>query len=160
MALLTDQAEVMRQAQAKISAARREAEAEAGIVVREVWSGGYEVYIQGAPSPDGRYLSYSDSNDVAFFDLTTGTVRALTHESSWRTGRSSAQVLNSVFSPDGQHIAYAWQDDQGRFDLRIVGIDGSTPRIVYQHPDVQGLQPNAWFPDGKTLRKDASCHLL
>ena len=81
----TDQTEAARLARAKMTAMRNERvetmEDKAGIVTREVWSGGWEVYTQGTPSPDGRYLSYSDSNDVALLDLTTGTVRALTHES-------------------------------------------------------------------------------
>jgi len=150
-----DQVETAQLAQAKVTAMRSErvetVEDEAGIVTREVRSGGYEAYIEGSPSPDGRYLSYSDSGDVALLDPTTGTIRALTHEAGMRTGRSLAAVIHSVFSPDSRRIAYAWQDEEGGLGLRIVGIDGSTPRVVYQHPDVVYPRPRAWFPDGKTL---------
>ena len=52
-----------------------------GIVVRQVWSGS-DVDVEGAPSPDGRYLSYVDwdTGDLAVYELTTGKKRRLTNK--------------------------------------------------------------------------------
>ena len=55
-----------------------------GIVNRQVWIGpGAD--IEGAPSPDGKFLSFVDwdTGDLAIRDLETGTNRRLTNKGPW-----------------------------------------------------------------------------
>ena len=65
------------------------------------------------------------------------------------------------FSPDGKWIAYDWGSYVEGFDLRIVGLDGSEPRVLYQHPEIHRLKPFGWSPDGHRVlvridRKDGT----
>ena len=109
------------------------------MVTRRVWAGP-DVDAQGSVSPDGRYLSYVDSTtgDLALRDLVTGKMRHLTNNTE-----SSGNAFFSTISPDGKEVAYEWYKD-GSADLRLVGLDGSAPRIMEG-----GAIPTDWSPDGK-----------
>jgi len=105
-------------------------------------------HVDGSFSPDGRY--YSDVNwktggNLAIYDLETGAKRDVTDE-----GHSgSAQA--SIWSPDGKQIAYLWSKGPD-ISLRIVGIDGSRPRVLYSSPaETEVLVPRTWSRDGKHI---------
>jgi Tol biopolymer transport system component len=150
-----DQAEVARQAQAKMTAnaqaktvaAEANGKAATTMGVRRVWTG-FIVDLLGAPSPDGQYLSCVDreTGDLTILSR-TGEKRRLTHKSSG----SLESALNSRFSPDGKLIAYAWFNQDGFYDLRIIGADGSRPRVLYRNEEVVYLEPHEWSPDGKRI---------
>ena len=135
-----------------------------GMIVRQVWAGP-EVDVLGGPSPDGRYLSYVDweTGDLAVRDLRTGKNHRLTNKGSWF--ESSEFAESSAMSPDGQQVAYAWYNEDNFYDLRLVGLDGSEPRVLYRNEEVQYLQPAAWSPDGKHIlatffRKDRTNQIV
>jgi Tol biopolymer transport system component len=136
-----DQTDVVRQAQARLPSGKRD-----GAVVRLVWAGP-DVDISGAPSRDGAFLTLQDSEsrDVAIRDLRTGQKRRLTkHTGTFEYPRWS------VPSPDGKQVAYTWYNTDRFPDLRIVGIDGSEPRVLYRHAEVSPWVTD-WSPDGKFL---------
>jgi Tol biopolymer transport system component len=116
---------------------------------RKVW-GDPGTNILGAPSPDGRYLSYVDAStgDLALLDLAKGEKRRLTRNAS---GGKGEFAYFSIISPDNRRIAYAWFNDQKFYDLRIVGLDGSIPRTLYRNEEAGFVQPCAWSPDGKEI---------
>jgi Tol biopolymer transport system component len=130
-------------------------------VVRQVWAG-TDVDLSGAPSPDGRLLSFTDreTGDVAVRDLATGEKRRLTPKGSW-----IEFALSSVPAPDGKQVAYAWLNKDLGYDLRVVALDGSPPRVLYSNPEVASVQPAAWSPDGQNVlavftRKDNTNELV
>jgi len=110
---------------------------------RRVWSGA-EVDSTGSPSPDGRYLSIRDSEsggDLAIWEIATGQKHRLTNKD-----RSTAEgVLASKWSPDGKKIAYCWLKKEFTGELRIIGIDGSEPRILGP------VWPLDWSPEGRSI---------
>ena len=116
--------------------------------VRRIWAGP-DVNIYGAPSRDGAYLTFMDWPDLALRDLATGQKRRLTNKDPRSPGFEF--VLFSVPSPDSKLVAYAWWNKDNFFDLRIVGLDGSNPRVLYANPGVEYLVPNDWSPDGKNI---------
>jgi Tol biopolymer transport system component len=150
-----DQREMVAEARARLStlSSGRSATASTGkatgATVRQVWAGG-DVDSYGSPSPDGRFLSYTDwsTGDLAMRDLANGKDRRLTNKGTWAQSDQYAEF--SKMSPDGRQIAYAWFNDKF-YDLRVVGVDGANPRVVYSNPDLKYVQPSAWFPDGKHL---------
>ena len=103
--------------------------------------------MSGAPSPDGRYLSFTDwrTGNLALHDLATGEDRSLTNEGY----PGFANV--SVPSPDGTQVAYNWHVAPGDFDLRIVGVHGAEPRVVYRSEAHRYMEPKAWSPDGEHM---------
>ena len=106
--------------------------------------------IQGAPSPDGRYLSFThwETANLAVYDLTTGEKRDLTDEGTWMEPDQWADW--STWSPDGERIAYAWFN-KDQEELRIIGIDGSEPRVLYRDEEVKFIRPHTWSRDGKSI---------
>ncbi len=122
----------------------------AGLALRQVWAGP-DVDVMGAASPHGRYLSYVDweTGDLALRDLATGKNRRLTNKGSW--SHSSEYAEFSMPSPDGKQVAYAWHNREFFYELRVVGVDGSSPRVLYRRDDMEYIQPAAWFPDGKRI---------
>ncbi|MGB2862742.1 MAG: hypothetical protein WBC05_05385 [Sedimentisphaerales bacterium] len=123
-----------------------------GMVVRRVWAGAADPYFMGAPSPDGKYLSYVDweTGDLAVYELATGKNCRLTNE-GWEKGFAS----NSIFSPDGKQVAYYWFNyeegaEQGP-ELRIVGLDGSGPRVIRLNKGKFVEMPAGWSADGKHI---------
>ena len=122
------------------------------ITLRQVWSGpGVDTY--GAPSPDGRYLSYVDwetsdlnHNDLAIYEIATGKKRRLTNNASWYESGEYQFALSSIWSPDGKQIAYQWWSNL--IELCVIGIDGSKPRILYSSEEKEWARPYDWTPDG------------
>jgi Tol biopolymer transport system component len=107
------------------------------------------VTLLGGPSHDGRYLSYVDTTtgDLAVRETSTGRCRLLTRKPS----SSKEFAYFSTISPDSTQVAYAWFNDEGFYDLRLVGIDGSNPRVLYRNEEAGFVQPCAWSPDGKHI---------
>jgi Tol biopolymer transport system component len=120
------------------------------IVTRQVWVslGNESLY---ALTPDGRYLTFQDweSKGLAIRDLATGQKRQLTDTDP----RSGGYPMASLPSPDGKEVAYCWHNfpKDNSYDLRIVGLDGSKPRVLYANPDLSYVNPTDWSPDGKDI---------
>ena len=139
-----EQKEAVAQARARLAALASAAGAPASptLTVRRVLQGD----IMGQVSPDGRFVSCTWGEDVAISDLATGQRRRLTEESS--STRDSAFAEESVPSPDGKSVAYAWR--AARYDLRVVGVDGSKPRVLRAGGDgIVRQVPRAWSPDSR-----------
>ena len=113
--------------------------------LRLVWEGP-DVELMGEASPDGRYICYTDweTGDLAVHDLRTGGKRRLSGQTAW----DGSWAESSRWSPDGRLIAYTW--DMGvTAELRIIGLDGAKPRVLYQgggYPSVKD-----WSPDGRQI---------
>lgn len=141
-----DQAEQVQAARARLAALGGAPSQTAGteMTIRRVWSGA-GVDTSGSPSPDGRYLSIMDpeSGDLAIWDIANGQKKRLTNKGSWST---SEMVLGSTWSPDGKKIAYAWLNKDTVPELRIIGSDGSEPRLL-----PSAAWPKDWSPDGRSL---------
>ena len=127
------------------------AEAEESTVAhtRPVWAD-EQTNALGAPSPDGRFLSFVDAGgNLAVRDLATGASRALT---SGAGGPPPGQFAYfSVFSRDSRQVAYAWFNEDRFYELRIVSVDGSEPRTLYRNPETGFVQPTAFSPDGDQI---------
>ena len=140
-----DLAAVAAEARAKLAALMGAGGAPGGstLAVRRVLAAD----ISGQVSLDGRFLSFTDweaGGNLAIYDLTTGQGRRLTED-----GHVSGPFAEaSVPSPDGKSIAYAWRGET--YDLRVVGLDGSKPRILRAGGDGAVRQsPLAWSPDSR-----------
>jgi Tol biopolymer transport system component len=140
-----DQSEAAAKARARLTAlAGNGASRSSEMATRRIWVGPDLDVENCSVSPDGRYLSYVDwtTGDLAIRDLVTGNVRHLTHNTE-----SSGNAFFSAISPDGKEVAYAWYKD-GAADLRLAGLDGSEPRVLFSNKEV-GALPTDWSPDGK-----------
>ncbi len=104
----------------------------------------------GAPSPDGRYLSFVDSSgNLAIRDLTGGSSRTLTADAGGPPPGQFAYF--SIFSRDSRRIAYAWFNEQGFYELRILDINGGEPKTLYRNPEAGFVQPTAFSPRGDEI---------
>jgi Tol biopolymer transport system component len=120
------------------------AQAADGIVTRQVWLEAHGVF-EGAPSPDGKLMSYIDweSGNLAVRDLKAETSRILTSEGTWKEPAQFAG--GSIWSPDGKQLAYLWQTES-EFQLRVLAVDDPTPRVLFRGPG-----PLDWSPDGQQV---------
>lgn len=121
-------------------------------------------------TPDGRYRFYAEEggegNQLFLRDLKTVETRRLTK------GPGETDFNDPIMSPDGRLIAYAWVTpayawvtEDRLIELRIVGIDGSEPRVLYSNRNVLLLLVHEWSPDGKYLaatvfQKDRTSQLV
>jgi Tol biopolymer transport system component len=112
---------------------------------------------RGSVSPDGRFLSFVDwsTGDLAVRDLKTGEDRRLTNKGSWL--ESEEYAVFSIISPDSKQVAYLWfnedcsYDLDYSYDLRVIGLDGSGPRVLYPKKEIGESWPYDWSPDGKYI---------
>ena len=114
--------------------------------VRRVWAGPAGD-LPGAVTRDGRYLTLQDwpSENLAVRDLATGQIRKLTNKDP----KTYEFAALSVPSPDGRHVAYAWYNKDSFTDLRLVGMDGSNPRVLAADAEFKEAEPFDWSPDGR-----------
>jgi Tol biopolymer transport system component len=142
----SDQKEMAANAQARL-AALAAAGGTAGspqLAVKRV----LEEYVDGKVSSDGRFLTLADSDgNVAIRDLITGQKRRLTDEANWSEDRWAEEPLPS---PDGASVAYAWWG--ATRELRVVGLDGSKPRVLRTGGNGVVYQSLVdWSPDSRSL---------
>ena len=132
------------------------ATADAGIITRQVWTGP-NVDTYGSVSPDGRVLSFTDwsTGDLALHDLTTGRDRRLTNKKDWNDAQFA---MGSAISRDGKQVAYGWLlispavPAKDHFaEVRIIDLNGGTPRVLLTDRDLEGVYVHDWSPDGKWL---------
>ncbi len=145
-----DQSEEAKLARTRLAALRKPAVKESGMATRQVWTGP-EMDLEGAPSPEGRYLSFVDweTGDLAIHDLETGTNRRLTNKGSWEKSEEWAEF--SRWSPDGKQIAYDWYDGKCCVDLRVIAREGGEPRTLFHNENGAWMRTYDWSPDGKEI---------
>jgi Tol biopolymer transport system component len=139
----TDQTGAVAEARARLAALK--SGGPPAITVRRVRAPNADFF--GAPSRDGAYLTFRDdsSEEVAICDLATGQTRSLTkHQSVWES------AYRSMPSPDGKQVAYTWDRD-GTYELRVVGLEGTEPRVLYSKAGMSWVAPSDWSPDGKSI---------
>ena len=146
-----DQEEMVKEARTRIAALEKHdgPEVTKNLAVRQVWSGP-GVDACGSPSPDGRYLTFTDweTGDLAIRELATGKTKRLTKKGTYV--QPMAFALNSKISPDNKLVAYSWMNKYGTYDLRLIGIDGSADRTLYSNEDIEAY-PHEWSTDGKHI---------
>jgi Tol biopolymer transport system component len=98
----------------------------------------------GAVSPDGKSLAVMDpqSLGLSFRDIETGQTR--------RPLNSKGMFLLGRWSPDGKTLAYAVLNNDYRGETRLIGADGSEPRVLFKDNDYD-CGPVGWSPDGKFI---------
>ena len=103
-----------------------------------------------ALSPDGQRLSYFDwgTLDLTLLDLESKQKRSLTRN---LTGTWLGEAYGSAHSPDGKQIAYVWWNAQDILELRVLGLDGTEPRVLYRNADLWQLEVEDWSSDGRYL---------
>ena len=149
-----DQNDIAAEARTRLSALER-AEGSSrplGATLRKVWAAGNNGIVEGSPSPDGRYLSFTDweTGDLALRDLATGQNRHLTGKGSWKDSGEFAEA--SAISNDGKQVAFSWFNKDNFYDLRVIGMDGSQPRVVFRDKGVAyHVMPYGWSADGKQI---------
>ena len=143
-----DQAEPARTARERLVAMGSPASASSELTIRRIWAGPRVLGSEVSPSPDGRYLSYTDWNtgDVAVHDLVTGENRRVTQN---KPGDPCGWPDRSVFSRDGKQIAYNCFIEKDGMELRTIDLDGSGARVLYRGTGYP--YPVDWSPDGKHI---------
>jgi Tol biopolymer transport system component len=142
----SDQTATAAEARAKLAVLVRGQSLAPAVTLRQVWAGP-DVDTFGEPSRDGAYLTFrTESEDIGIHDLATGQIRHLTNHLS-----ITQSAYSSVPSPDGEQVAYCWYRDDYREELRVVGLDGAEPRVLYSNAEVEEVSPTDWSPDGENI---------
>ncbi len=104
-----------------------------------------------ALSHDGQRLSFPDwdTGNLALMDLESKQKRSLTRKGTWED--SGEHAYSSAHSPDGKQIAYVWWNGQDILELRVLGLNGTGPRVLYRNADLWHLEVADWSPDGRYI---------
>ncbi len=93
-------------------------------------------------SPDGSRILFQALGRLYLKDVKTGQQRRLT------TGDGPSEV-HPAFSRDGHSVVYCTWDDDDLGSVRVVPVDGGTPRTVTREPG-DYVEPR-FSPDGKQI---------
>ena len=105
----------------------------------------------GTPSPDGRYLPYSEAGtgNLGIYEFATGASRVLTHSGDGGDGRYATE---SIVSADSSQIAYSWNESScDCTQLRVIDAGGANDRVLYGGPGVPEILPLEWSDDGRQI---------
>ncbi|HET9517610.1 MAG TPA: Hsp70 family protein [Actinoplanes sp.] len=96
-------------------------------------------------TPDGRHLLYWAKYDgvTQIFELDVESPR---EPGRVVVGPDAGPADDPYPSPDGKHVLYTRETGRGASDIWVVGMDGSNPRKVIDHP-LRDMDP-AWSRDG------------
>jgi Tol biopolymer transport system component len=104
----------------------------------------------GAPASDGGWITCVDpvSRDLSILEIASGRLRRLTSKPS-----SAAKEFAYFSAPsrDGARVAYAWFNDAGFYDLRVMGVAGGEPRVLFRNEEAGFVQPSSWTPDDRRI---------
>jgi Tol biopolymer transport system component len=106
-----------------------------------------DVEDDGAPSPDGRFVSYVDENTgrLATYEVAT---RVRTFLIGGPGSPADGRAASSRFSLDGREVAYVWRQGNGRPDeVYAVASTGGPSRRLWQAPPGHRLYLHAWSSD-------------
>lgn len=103
--------------------------------------------ITGTVSFEPALQSFTDYNtgNLLIRDLRTGEVRVLI------LAQAEEGADWSAITRDGRTVAYTWYASDRTTELRVVGTDGSPPRIVLGDPELEYVEPHDWTPDGTQI---------
>ena len=106
----------------------------------------------GAPSPDGRYISFVDwpsNSNLSILDLNTKEKKCLTDFKN-----DGEQAYYSSWSPDGKKLAFFWWemgDNEDRYNISVVDITGNNQKKLYTSEKVNWIELGNWSSDGKYI---------
>jgi Tol biopolymer transport system component len=108
--------------------------------------------LPGIPSPDGRFLPYTEpvGGNLALYEFATGESRTLTTagdggDVNWASG-------SSIVSGDNGRIAYGWSDSTcDCTQLRVIDSDGRNERVLYGEQGAPEIDPLEWSADGTQI---------
>jgi WD40-like Beta Propeller Repeat len=115
---------------------------------RQVWAG-KEVDFWAAISADGRYFSYTDTEDGTLWihDFILGQNHRVT-----RWPKETAWALDAVFAPDGKSIAYTrFPHDNLPWEIHISELDGKNDRMLFRDSGSRQLRLQDWSENGKWI---------
>lgn len=103
--------------------------------------------ITGTVSFEPALQSFTDytTGNLLIRDLRTGAVRVLVR------AQAKEGADWSAITRDGRHVAYTWFASDGVPELRVVGTDGSAPRVILRDPELEYVEPHDWTPDGTQI---------
>lgn len=124
-----------------------------GITSKVVWKDAMDGFF-GAPSPDGRSLSFLDwmTGNLAVWDIETETQELLTEDGSWEEPMKMA--YSSVWSPDGKQIAFQWEiSEKGKreHEVRITSRETKDSRVLLRGVEADWIEVCDWSPDGEKI---------
>jgi Tol biopolymer transport system component len=110
-------------------------------------------------SPDGRYVAWMGNDyNLMVRELASGVDRQLTKTGRRRTKPSDSPGQEypdaTLWAPDSRSIAFTWHNSDGHTDLRLVSLEGSTPRILYADKNAPPSSSGGladWGPDGRAV---------
>ncbi|NJD23001.1 MAG: hypothetical protein FIA82_10105, partial [Melioribacter sp.] len=159
-----DQTQIVAEARARLEILKQpENAAQQKSSNRQILTGAIKFQDISAPSPDGQFFSFSESNKnvLGIYNTKTGENKIV---SDHNLLRDSIWVEESIWSPDGKQLAYEFNDWFYHAEIHLVNVDGSRHRVLCVKDDNKRTYSEAgtkatysnfyikdWSPDGKFI---------
>jgi serine/threonine protein kinase/Tol biopolymer transport system component len=116
--------------------------------------GGSDLAQPGAPSPNGRLLSFPRKGELWFHEVATGKQWQVTSDAS---GDPRGNVFDSRFSDEGTRVFYlrfteqATPDDPRIPEIRSISTSGGQSRLIWRWPDTRSVNFYHWAGAGDLI---------
>ncbi|MDX1284873.1 MAG: tetratricopeptide repeat protein, partial [Draconibacterium sp.] len=149
----SDQLEEVKKAQSLLAALKQPIlkSNSSQLVFTRVWANAHDD--QGEPSPDERYISFTnwDHGNLALYDTKTRKHWDITKDGIWGGELGDQFAMSEIWSPDGKKIAFSWWIDSLRgSELRTINADGTDLRILFKANN-SWVDAWEWSPDGEKI---------
>ncbi|MDP2037816.1 MAG: tetratricopeptide repeat protein, partial [Ignavibacteria bacterium] len=150
-----DQLQIVAEARTRLALLKQPADAiQSNRSNRQILTGAIKFQDISAPSPDGRFLSYSDNNKnvLGIYDIKTGESKIISDHNS---SHDNIYVGESIWSMDGKQLAYEFNDWFYHSEIHLVNVDGTGHRVLCTKTDTTATYINFyvkdWSHDGKLI---------
>ena len=100
------------------------------------------------PSTNGKFVDGDGMGNLIVRELDSGKTRRIPNAEE----KVDSYIWFSSLSPDSTRVVYGcWDQDENKGAVKVIGLDGSSRRVLFAHEKLNDFYSVKWSTDGKKI---------